>query len=81
MAGSELAGRHRDEDPTTRERVLFLCSWNSARSQMAAALLRDLAGDRFDVASAGLEPRDIHPLTIKVLRERGLDTSLLRPKG
>jgi len=56
-----------------KPRVLFLCSGNSARSQMAEALLRKAAGDRFEVHSAGLEPTVIHPLTIKVLEEIGID--------
>ena len=56
-------------------RVLFLCTGNSARSQMAEALLRKHAADRFEVHSAGLEPTPINPLTIKVLEEIGVDTS------
>ena len=54
-------------------RVLFVCSGNSARSQMAEAVLRHEAGDRFEVASAGTNPRPIHPLAIRVLAEAGLD--------
>lgn len=53
--------------------VLFLCIGNSARSQMAEALLRKHAGDKFDVYSAGLRPKPIHPLTTQVLREIGID--------
>ncbi|OPL19295.1 MAG: hypothetical protein AVO35_11145 [Candidatus Aegiribacteria sp. MLS_C] len=56
-----------------RTRVLFLCTGNSARSQMAEAFLREYGGDRFEVFSAGLEPSPIHPLTLKVMREKGLD--------
>ncbi|NTU74634.1 MAG: arsenate reductase ArsC [Anaerolineaceae bacterium] len=63
-----------------RERVLFLCTGNSARSQMAEALLRRLAGDRYDVYSAGLEPKGVHPLTIKVLEEMGIQTDILTSK-
>lgn len=48
---------------------------------MAEAVLRDLAGDRFEASSAGLEPTDVHPLTHEVLRERGIETSALRAKG
>jgi arsenate reductase len=55
--------------------VLFLCTGNSARSQMAEALLRKLAGNKFNVYSAGLEPTVIHPLTIKVLEEIGINPS------
>jgi arsenate reductase len=57
-----------------RTRVLFLCTGNSARSQMAEAFLRRYGGDRFEVYSAGLEPeRGIHPLTLKVMQEIGFD--------
>jgi arsenate reductase len=52
--------------------VLFLCTGNSARSQMAEAFLRAYAGDRFEVYSAGLEPKGIHPLTERVMQERGI---------
>lgn len=55
-----------------RSRVLFLCTGNSARSQMAEAFLRKYAGDRFEVHSAGLEPKGIHPLTTRVMEEVGL---------
>ena len=56
-------------------RVLFLCTGNSARSQMAEAFLRSYAGDRFEAYSAGLEPKEIHPLTKKVMAEIGVDIS------
>jgi len=55
-----------------KPKVLFLCSGNSARSQMAEAFLRTYAGDRFEVYSAGLEPKGIHPLTIRVMKERDI---------
>jgi len=58
-----------------KPRVLFLCTGNSARSQMAEALLRKHAGDLFEVHSAGLDPTPINPYTIKVLEEIGVDTS------
>lgn len=64
-----------------RPRVLFLCAHNAARSQMAEALLRHHAGDRFEVCSAGLEPTEIHPLTLRVLDEVGIDTSALTAEG
>ena len=64
-----------------RETVLFLCTGNSARSQMAEALLRRHGGEHYDVFSAGLEPRGVHPLTIRVLAEIGIDTSTLRSKS
>jgi arsenate reductase (thioredoxin) len=64
-----------------RTRVLFLCTGNSARSQMAEAFLRKYAGERFEVHSAGLEPKTIHPLTIRVMEEAGFDMSGHRSKG
>ena len=54
-------------------RVLFLCTGNSARSQLAEALLRDRAGHRVEVASAGTDPKGVHPLTVEVLAEFGID--------
>ena len=65
----------------TKPRVLFLCTHNAARSQMAEAFLRHYAADRFEVLSAGLAPTQVHPLTRQVLTETGLDPSGLRAKG
>ncbi len=62
-------------------RVLFLCIHNSARSQMAEALLRARAGDRYDVWSAGSMPTKVHPLAISVLRELGIDASQQHSKN
>ena len=64
-----------------KSRVLFLCTGNSARSQMAEAFLRKYAGDRFEAHSAGLEPKDLNPVTVKVMKEAGLDMSGHRSKG
>ncbi len=61
-------------------RVLFLCTHNSARSQMAEAFLRDFAGDRFEAYSAGLEPHPVRPEAIQVMRELGYDISAQRSK-
>jgi arsenate reductase (thioredoxin) len=58
-----------------KPRVLFLCTGNSARSQMSEAFLRKYGGDQFEVYSAGLDPTVINPYTIKVLEEIGIDTS------
>jgi arsenate reductase len=54
-------------------KVLYLCTGNSARSQMAEAFLRKYAGDQFEAYSAGLVPKTIHPLTIRVMEEAGID--------
>jgi len=61
-------------------RVLFLCTGNSARSQMAEHVLRSLGGDSFEVFSAGVNPRGVHPLTIRVLAEAGIDASRAESK-
>ena len=55
--------------------VLFLCTENSVRSQIAEGLMRHMAGDRFEVYSAGLSPKGIHPLTHTVMNEIGVDIS------
>jgi arsenate reductase len=64
-----------------KPRVLFLCTGNSARSQMAEAFLRRYASERFEAHSAGLEPKEINPVTIKVMEEAGFDMSGHRSKG
>jgi arsenate reductase (thioredoxin) len=63
-----------------KQRLLILCTGNSARSQMAEALARHLAGDRFDVFSAGTKPSKVNPLAIKVMAEIGLDISAQHSK-
>ena len=70
-----------DQDDRKRPQVLFLCTHNTARSQMAEALLRKHAGDRFEVHSAGYEPTDINPFTRRVMEEVGLDLSGQCAKG
>lgn len=57
----------------SKPKVLFLCSGNSCRSQMAEAFLRRLGGGLFDVYSAGIEAKPINPLTYRVMAEVGLD--------
>ncbi|HJU05145.1 MAG TPA: arsenate reductase ArsC [Nitrospiraceae bacterium] len=57
------------------KRVLFLCTGNSARSQMAEGLLRHMAGDRFEAFSAGTHPAGLNPLSVQVMREIGIDIS------
>jgi arsenate reductase len=54
-------------------RVIFVCTGNAARSQMAEALLRRDGGETFEVVSAGVEPRGVHPMTIEVLADVGID--------
>ena len=61
-------------------RVLFLCTGNSARSQMAEGLLRALVGERMEVYSAGTNPSVVNPLAIRVMQERGIDISHHRSK-
>jgi arsenate reductase len=61
------------EPAIRRDRVLVLCTHNSARSQMAERLLRDLGRDRFEVASAGTVATAVHPLAARVMEEIGLD--------
>ncbi|EFH86885.1 arsenate reductase ArsC [Ktedonobacter racemifer] len=62
-------------------RVLFLCTHNSSRSQMAEGLLRAHGGSAFEVFSAGTEPRVVHPLAIKAMQEIGIDISSQTAKG
>lgn len=62
-------------------RVLFLCTGNSARSQMAEAFLRQLGRDAFEAFSAGLEPKGLNPFTVRVMEEIGIDISRQRSKG
>jgi len=58
-----------------KKKVLFICVHNSARSQMAAALLNERCGDFFEAHSAGLEPGTLNPLAVQVLREMDVDIS------
>lgn len=58
-----------------RNAILFICVHNSARSQMAAALMNKMCGEFFEAESAGLEPGQLNPLVVKVLQEIGLDIS------
>jgi arsenate reductase (thioredoxin) len=58
-----------------KQKVLFICVHNSARSQMAEALLNDICGDYFEAYSAGLEPGTLNPLAVETMREIGIDIS------
>jgi len=64
-----------------KKRVLFLCTGNSARSQMAEGFLRHMAGDKFEVFSAGVKPAQVNPLAIKAMAESGIDISGHRSKS
>jgi arsenate reductase len=64
-----------------KERVLFVCVHNSARSQMAEAFLKKYGGDRFEVESAGLEPGKLNPVVVDVMREVGIDISQNKTKS
>ncbi len=64
----------------TKRRVLFLCTHNSARSQMAEGFLRALGGDRFEVESAGTEETRVNPLAIRAMAEVGIDLTGHRSK-
>jgi arsenate reductase len=64
-----------------KRRVLILCTGNSARSQMAEGLLRDAAGDRFEVFSAGTRPSAVRPEAVAAMREIGIDISGHRSKS
>jgi arsenate reductase len=67
---------------TAPKRVLFLCTGNSARSQLAEALTRHYLGDRWEPYSAGTKPApQVHPLAVRVLAELGIDASAQRPKS
>ena len=64
-----------------KQKVLFVCVHNSARSQMAEAFVNSLYGDRFEAKSAGLEPGDLNPLVVKAMEEIGIDISNHRTKS
>lgn len=58
-----------------KSKVLFVCTGNSCRSQIAEGLLRNIAGEKFEVFSAGSHPSKVHPIAIKVMAEWGIDIS------
>ncbi len=66
--------------PNAKPTVLFLCTGNSCRSQMAEGLLRHLAGGRFEVASAGTHPAGLNPDAVAVMHEIGINISAQRSK-
>ena len=65
----------------TPVRVLFLCTGNSCRSQMAEALLREISGNDFDASSAGINPSRVNPIAIRVMSEIGIDMTGQRSKS
>ncbi len=66
--------------PSRKVKVLFLCTGNSARSQMAEGYLRHVASDEFEPLSAGIEPRGLNPLAVEAMREIGIDISRQQSK-
>lgn len=64
-----------------KRRILFICTHNSARSQMAEGLLRAFYGDRYEAYSAGTEPSGVNPYAVRVMQEIGLDISSHRSKS
>ncbi len=64
-----------------KKKVLFVCVHNSARSQMAEAFLKQIAGDVFDVESAGLEPGVLNPFVVEAMKEIGIDISQNKAKS
>lgn len=66
--------------PQEKKKILFLCTHNSARSQMAEGLLRDIYGDRYEAYSAGVEATTVNPHAVTVMKEIGIDISNQRSK-
>ncbi len=64
-----------------KKRVLFLCTGNSCRSQMAEGFLRHMGGNRFEAFSAGVDPAAVNPLSVKAMSEAGIDISAQRSKA
>ncbi len=64
-----------------KKKILFLCTHNSARSQMAEGLLRTIYGDRYDAYSAGVEAKSVDPRAVLVMKEIGIDISGQRSKS
>src|SRR5271169_5357919 len=69
------AARRRRNNPMSKPKVLFLCTGNSARSQMAEGYLRHVAGNEFEPLSAGVEPKGLNPLAVEAMKEIGIDIS------
>jgi arsenate reductase len=66
---------------SAKKKILFVCTHNSARSQMAEGILKTFYGDRFEVYSAGTEPKDVNPNAVKAMAEIGVDISMYLSKS
>ncbi len=66
---------------SVKKRILFLCTGNSARSQLAEAMMRHMAGDSFDVQSAGMKPEEVDPRVYQVLEEHGINSDNLHSQS
>ena len=66
---------------SNKKKVLFICTHNSARSQMAEGLMNDLLGEGYEAQSAGTEPSGVNPLAIEVMSEIGIDIRNHRSKS
>ncbi len=64
-----------------KQKILFVCTYNSARSQMAEGLLNHLYGNKYVAFSAGIQPTQVNPYAIKVMQEIGIDISYHRSKS
>ncbi|MEN4018246.1 MAG: arsenate reductase ArsC [Methanobacterium sp.] len=65
----------------SKKSVLFICTHNSARSQMAEGIFSHLYGEKYDVYSAGIDPQGVHPMAVQVMDEIGIDISNYRSKS
>ncbi|MBN1384786.1 MAG: phosphate signaling complex protein PhoU [Elusimicrobia bacterium] len=83
MVEGKVIKHHRNEDDgnISKKKVLFICTHNSARSQMAEALLKTLYSDKYYVYSAGTEPAGVNPYAVKVMAEIGIDISDYQSKN
>lgn len=68
-------------NPARRETVLFICTHNAGRSQMAEVLLRRMHGDRYETFSAGTDPKPLNPYVVRAMAETGIDLSAARSKS
>ncbi len=73
----KIRSKHND----IKKKILFICTHNSARSQMAEGLLNYLYGDKYEAYSAGTQPTEVNPYAIKVMQEIGIDISHHRSKS